>query len=115
TSAIADTGTSLVALPTPMTESIWAAIGATPNNDGSNLASIDCNAAAPDVVFTFSNTPYAVPSSAYILPNGNGNCITGFVGGNDPSSNDPSPPAIFGDVFLRVWYSHYDVSGRRVG
>ncbi|RKO84319.1 aspartic peptidase domain-containing protein, partial [Blyttiomyces helicus] len=78
--AIADTGTSLVMLPTPMAHSIWKATGATSLKNGQ--ASIDCNAQAPDVVFTFSNTPYAIPASAYILPgNQDGTCISGFAGG----------------------------------
>ncbi|RKO87363.1 aspartic peptidase domain-containing protein, partial [Blyttiomyces helicus] len=111
--AIADTGTSLVILPTPMAKSIWKGTGAHANPDGT--ASIDCNAQPPNVVFTFSNTPYAVPSSAYILPNGDGTCISGFSGGADPSDQDPNPPAIFGDVFLRVWYSHFDVNNSQVG
>ncbi|RKO88808.1 aspartic peptidase domain-containing protein, partial [Blyttiomyces helicus] len=115
TSAIADTGTSLIQLPTPMAQSIWTAINATPIPSQAGSASIDCNAQSPDVVFTFSNTPYAIPASAYILPNGDGTCLCGFTGGSDPTSQDPSPVAIFGDVFLRVWYSHYDVKGLRVG
>ncbi|RKO92154.1 hypothetical protein BDK51DRAFT_26821 [Blyttiomyces helicus] len=69
TSAIADTGTSLIVLPTPMAHSIWQVVNATAINATAN------------------------PSEA------------GW---------DPSPVAIVGDVILRVWYSFYDVAGRRV-
>ncbi|RKO88399.1 pepsin A-like protein, partial [Blyttiomyces helicus] len=113
TSAIADTGTFFISLPTPMAESIWQAIGATAIGNGTDLATIDCNASTP-VVFTFSSTPYAIPASAYII-NSEGSCFTGFESGNDPTPENPHPPAIFGDVFLRVWYSHFDVEGHRVG
>ncbi|RKO90969.1 aspartic peptidase domain-containing protein [Blyttiomyces helicus] len=103
TGAIADTGTSLIILPTNVVNAIYSAIGA--GSDGS----IDCNASG-SVSFTFSNTAYAVSSSSYVLPNGDGTCSAGFAGGAEQQG-----VAIFGDVFLRNWYSFYDIKNTRVG
>ncbi|RKO86402.1 aspartic peptidase domain-containing protein, partial [Blyttiomyces helicus] len=97
TSAIADTGTSLIILPSNVASAIWNAIGA--RDGGSGSASIDCNASG-SVSFTFSNTAYAVPASSYVLDNGDGTCTCGFAGGAEQQG-----VAIFGDVFLRNWYS----------
>ncbi|RKO86757.1 aspartic peptidase domain-containing protein [Blyttiomyces helicus] len=70
TSAVANTGSTIIQLPTPMAQSIWQAVNATTNPSQAGFATIDCDAQSPEVVFTFSTTSYAIPASAYIIPNG---------------------------------------------
>ncbi|RKO90484.1 aspartic peptidase domain-containing protein [Blyttiomyces helicus] len=110
TNAIADTGTTLLILPTDVASAIWQATGA--SDQGTGTASIDCSVAqtGPDVSFTFSHTAYAVPASDYVLSNGDGTCISGFSGGAENNG-----VSIFGDIFLRSWYSFYDIANTRIG
>ncbi|RKO85923.1 aspartic peptidase domain-containing protein [Blyttiomyces helicus] len=104
--AIADTGTTLLILPTNVANNIYTLIGA--NSDGS----IDCGVAktGPSIEFTFSKNTYAVPADQYVLDNGDGTCMSGVTGG---AENDGV--SIFGDIFLRTWYSFYDISNKRIG
>ncbi|RKO88348.1 aspartic peptidase domain-containing protein [Blyttiomyces helicus] len=110
--AIADTGTSLLILPTNVANNIWNAIGASASIFGQGTATIDCSVAqsGPDLSFTFSKTTYTIPASAYVIDGGLGLCIAGIAGG---AENDGV--SIFGDVFLRSWYSFYDIENTRIG
>ncbi|RKO91538.1 aspartic peptidase domain-containing protein, partial [Blyttiomyces helicus] len=112
TAAMSDTGSTLVSLPTDVTTAIWDETGATDDGTGDGTANIPCSVAktGPDVYFTFSNKPYAVPAAVYVIDNGDGTCMSGFAGGAEHDG-----VSIFGDVFLREWYSLYDIEHKRIG
>ncbi|RKO90913.1 aspartic peptidase domain-containing protein, partial [Blyttiomyces helicus] len=101
-SAIADTGTTLVILPTSVARGIWGLIGATDDGSGKGTARIPCSVAqtGPDVSFTFGDPFHSVPASVYVLPNNDGTCTCGFAGGAEGQG-----VTIFGDLFLRGTYS----------
>ncbi|RKO89932.1 aspartic peptidase domain-containing protein, partial [Blyttiomyces helicus] len=87
TGAIADTGSTFIEVPTDVASQIWLNIGAFDDGTGQGTANISCSVAetGPDVVFTFSDTPFNVPASAYVVPNGDGTCAAGIAGGAEAS------------------------------
>ncbi|RKO89907.1 aspartic peptidase domain-containing protein [Blyttiomyces helicus] len=112
TAAIADTGTTLLLIPTNTANAIWSHIGATDDGTGAGTATIPCSVAktGPAVSFTFSNKAYAIPASQYVLNNGDGTCSAGIAGGAEGQG-----VSIFGDIFLRTWYSYFDITNTRIG
>ncbi|EPZ30775.1 Aspartic peptidase domain-containing protein, partial [Rozella allomycis CSF55] len=105
--AAIDTGTSLCAIPTKAAEQINKIIGAKKNFMGQYT--IDCNKvdSLPELKFVFGGHPFVLSPQEYIL-NVQGNCISGFIGMDIPA------PAV-GDVFLRSYYTVYDLGKNRVG
>ncbi|KAJ3110426.1 hypothetical protein HDU96_006623 [Phlyctochytrium bullatum] len=114
--AIADTGTTLVLLDSKVATDINTALGAKPmeGRSGGKLWTVDCGLAddkdAPVVRFHLPDNKgtFELNSKAYVLPSGSHRCITGF-------SSASGGVAIFGDVFLRQYYSVYDRGNGRVG
>ncbi|KAJ3024148.1 hypothetical protein HKX48_005548 [Thoreauomyces humboldtii] len=113
--AIADTGTSLIAGPTSDITAINNAIGARAASGQQGLWEIDCNATPGDVSFALNGVTLSLSASDYIVAAGDGTCISGFSAMDDT-------PYILGDVVLRRYYSVYDLgevsanySGARVG
>ncbi|XP_051891104.1 pepsin A-like [Pristis pectinata] len=103
--AIVDTGTSLLVGPSTPINNIQQGIGATLGYYGQYT--INCNdmSSMPDVVFTINGYDFPLPASAYTLEV---SCSSGFgiTGGN---------LWILGDVFIREYYSIFDVGNNRVG
>lgn len=120
--AAIDTGSSLFALPTAEAEAINKGIGATKGWNGQYT--IDCAKvpSLPTLALQFSGKKFTLTGEDYVLRVGaglfNGNdgqeaCVTGFVGLDIPA---PAGPLwIVGDVFLRKFYSIYDLGNTRVG
>ncbi|KAG0303852.1 Vacuolar protease A [Dissophora globulifera] len=110
--AVIDTGTSLIVLQTAMAEMINKQIGATKNRAGQYT--IDCSKvpSLPEFTFTFDKTDYTLKGEDYILNAGN-TCVSGFMGLDFPESLGDI--WIVGDVFLRKYYSVYDLGKDRVG
>ncbi|KAI9145435.1 aspartic peptidase domain-containing protein [Paraphysoderma sedebokerense] len=118
--AAIDTGTSLIAAPKEEAEMINTKIGAKKNFMGQYT--VDCNlvASMPSITFVFNGKDFVLAPQDYILkvsagPIGGGgdSCISGFMGID-------MPPAlgklwIVGDVFLRRYYTVYDLGKNRVG
>eukprot|EP00842_Homolaphlyctis_polyrhiza_P001734 jgi/Hompol1/2561/HPOL_006049-RA len=101
-----DTGTSLIAIPSSEAAVINKKLNAIPFNNG--LQIVQCTG-LPDITFTFGGKAYTLTNAEYTLPFEFGYCISTFVG------LDIGGFWIFGDVFLRKYYSVYDVSGGRIG
>lgn len=112
TGAAIDTGTSLIALPTDIAEILNSQIGAKRSWNGQYT--VDCAKvpSLPPLKFTFSGHTYDIDGSDYIL-NAGGTCISAFTGMDFPPPMGPI--WIIGDVFLRKWYTVYDLERNAVG
>ena len=102
--AIVDSGTSLIVGPTTPISQILSILSINANCNGvTNL---------PDVTFTIGSQSYAIPNSIYVLREqtigGATVCEAGFAGSSGSNW-------IWGDVFIRTWYTVFDHGGKRVG
>ncbi|KAI9031889.1 endopeptidase [Phycomyces nitens] len=110
--AAIDTGSSLLVAPTVVADLINKELGAEKNWAGQYT--LDC-AKIPDLpefCFVFGGKDYCLTGQDYVLKVQE-QCISGFVGMDIP---EPAGPLwIVGDVFLRKFYSVYDLGNNRVG
>ncbi|KAI8983612.1 endopeptidase [Pilobolus umbonatus] len=110
--AAIDTGSSLIVAPSTVADLINKELGAEKNWAGQYT--LDC-ALVPDLpefCFVFSGKDFCLQPEDYILEVQN-QCISGFMGMDIP---EPAGPLwIVGDVFLRKFYSVYDLGNNRVG
>jgi len=105
-----DTGTSLLAGPTTDVEAIAKAVGAKAIVAGEYT--IDCDATAPDIVFTLGGKDYHLALQDYIIEN-EGECLFGMMSIDIPA---PAGPLwILGDVFMRKYYVKFDVGNEQIG
>ncbi|KAM4618471.1 gastricsin-like [Polymixia lowei] len=115
--SIVDTGTSMLTAPQQVLGSIMQAIGAQRSQYGMYM--VNCNQMynLPTLTFVISGVSFPLPPSAYIIQhyqNGYQFCTVGITPTYLPS-RDGRPLWIFGDVFLREYYSVYDRTNNRVG
>ncbi|CAH2221090.1 gastricsin-like, partial [Pelobates cultripes] len=111
--AIVDTGTSPLTVPQQYMGTFLNYLGAQQGQNGEFL--VNCNNVQnlPSISFTINGVQFPIPPSGYILQN-NGYCTVGVEVTYLPSQNG-QPLWILGDVFLRQYYSVYDMSNNRVG
>ncbi|KAI8060337.1 endopeptidase [Gongronella butleri] len=110
--AAIDTGTSLIAAPSTIADLINAEIGAKKNWAGQYLVDCDKVPSLPEFCFVFAGKDFCLEGKDYVL-NIQGQCMSGFMGMDIP---EPAGPLwIVGDVFLRKYYSVYDLGNNRVG
>jgi len=111
---ILDTGTSILAGPSADVKALASQAGATPLPTNPNEYTIDCSKAAslPDLTVTMGGKDFALKGSDYII-NAGGECLFGFTGIDIPAPNGPL--WIMGDVFIRKFYTVFDVGGNRLG
>ncbi|KAI9106252.1 aspartic peptidase domain-containing protein [Phlyctochytrium arcticum] len=110
--AAIDTGTSLCALPSAEADAINTRIGAKKNFNGQYT--IDCAQVPnlPSLMLKFGDREFILEGKDYILQV-SGSCVSGFMGLDIPA---PAGPLwIVGDVFLRKYYTVYDLGKNRVG
>ncbi|KAL4952769.1 aspartic peptidase domain-containing protein [Aspergillus filifer] len=112
TGVILDTGTSLIALPSNLAEMINAQIGAQKGFTGQYSIECDKRDSLPDLTFTLAGHNFTIGPYDYTL-DVQGSCISAFMGMDFPEP--VGPLAIFGDAFLRRWYSVYDLGNGAVG
>lgn len=114
--AAIDTGSSLFAVPVAEADRINKAIGGKKNWSGQYT--IDCATIPdlPDLSLGFGGKSFILSGSDYVLEvsqGGQSQCISGFMGMDIPA---PAGPLwIVGDVFLRNFYTVYDLGNNRVG
>jgi hypothetical protein len=114
-SVIIDSGTDVMVVPTPVMDRIMSAYHATIQTD-SGLYEVDCNG-----MDTMSDISIQIDSHAYTLTCYDFVKVTGDVCtlliiplGGDPAP-EQSPPWIIGTVFMRKYYTVFDVSNKRIG
>uniref|UniRef100_A0A8D0GT02 Gastricsin n=1 Tax=Sphenodon punctatus TaxID=8508 RepID=A0A8D0GT02_SPHPU len=111
--AIVDTGTSRLTVPQNLMESFLQAVGAQQNQYGEVFVECRTVTNLPTISFNINGVSFPLPPSAYIL-NNNGYCTVGIEPTYLPSPNG-QPLWILGDVFLRQYYSVYDMGNNRIG
>ncbi|XP_076917789.1 cardosin-F-like [Bidens hawaiensis] len=130
-SAIADSGTSLIAGPTSVVTEINNAIGAktfehTQRQSKSKELSdrslgtmevsiVDCAniASMPNISFVIGGNEFALSPQEYLVKDGEGNCVSGFMPLDVPPPHGPM--WILGDVFMGAYHTVFDYGNLRVG
>ncbi|XP_051852894.1 gastricsin-like [Antechinus flavipes] len=112
--AIVDTGTSLLTAPQQIFSELMQYIGAQQNENGAYLVSCSNTQNMPTITFNINGVNFPLPPSAYVLPSNSNYCEVGIMPTYLPSQNG-QPLWILGDVFLRNYYSVYDLGNNRVG
>ncbi|XP_072494525.1 gastricsin-like [Notamacropus eugenii] len=112
--AIVDTGTSLLTIPQDMFSELMQYIGAEEDEDGLYLVSCSNIDSLPTLTFTINGVDFPLPPSAYILEGDSTYCEVGMMT-TYLSSESGEPLWILGDVFLRNYYSVFDLANNRVG
>ena len=112
TGAAIDTGTSLIAMPTDVSEILNKEIGA--KRSWTGQYGLNCSSVPdlPNLTFYLNGKPYTLEGRDYVL-NVQGTCISAFMGMDFP--NPVGPLWIVGDAFLRKFYSVYDLDKDAVG
>ncbi|XP_068964402.1 gastricsin-like [Petaurus breviceps papuanus] len=112
--AIVDTGTSLLTLPQDMFSELMQYIGAE-EDEGAYLVSCSNIQSLPTLTFNINGVDFSLPPSAYILSLSDSSyCEVGIMT-MSLTSESGQPLWILGDVFLRNYYSVFDLGNNRVG
>ncbi|XP_065505410.1 gastricsin [Caloenas nicobarica] len=110
--AIVDTGTFLLTVPREYMGSFIEAVGAQQTSYGYE---VECNEIQnmPTITFIISGVQLPLYPSTYVL-NNKGYCTLGVEATYLPSQNG-QPLWILGNVFLREYYTVFDMADNRVG
>ncbi|XP_025061598.1 gastricsin [Alligator sinensis] len=111
---IVDTGTSLLTAPGDVYSNLLESIGAEQDSDGQYVVSCDSIDSLPTISFVIGGTSLPLPPSAYVIQSTDGSCMVGIGPTYLPSQNG-QPLWILGDVFLRSYYSVYDMGNNQMG
>lgn len=106
--AIADTGTSLIAVPSDQYENVQVAIGATFNEDYYSYV-VDCSSidSLPVLTLTLGGSQFTIEGKDYIIES-DGVCSSAF---EDAGTSF----WILGDIFIGKYYTVFDMANYRVG
>ncbi|XP_035517617.1 pepsin A-like [Morone saxatilis] len=102
--AIVDSGTSVIIGSYKDINNINGWLGTFPDQNGNAALSCTNTNQLPDVVFNINGYSFALPPSSYVMKSASG-CTTGFAPG----------PWILGEVFMRQFYTVFDIGNNRVG
>ncbi|KAM6310966.1 gastricsin [Podargus strigoides] len=110
--AIVDTGTYLLTVPQSYLDTFLQTLGAQETSYG---YAVDCNQvqSLPTITFVINGAQLPLPPSAYVV-NSNGYCTLGVEVTYLPSQNG-QPLWILGDVFLKEYYTVFDMANNRIG
>ncbi|KAL2087748.1 hypothetical protein ACEWY4_016576 [Coilia grayii] len=106
--AIVDTGTSLIVGPNSDISSLNNAVGA--SSSYGQMASVNCGNIGnmPEIAINIHGHAFTLPASAYVRQSRYYGCSTGF-------SNGGSSLWILGDVFIRQYYTIFNMQSNYVG
>ncbi|XP_058244479.1 gastricsin-like [Hemibagrus wyckioides] len=112
--AVVDTGTPSLTAPSSLMSSLMYYIGA--QQDSYGQYAVDCSQVSnlPTLTFIISGVSFPLGPSYYIQESQSGYCTVNINPTYVPSQNG-QPLWIFGDVFLRAYYSVYDRANNQVG
>ncbi|XP_042359907.1 pepsin A-like [Plectropomus leopardus] len=102
--AVVDSGTSYIIGPGKDINNMNGWLGAFSDQSGEFTVSCSNTDLMPDIVFNINGYSFALPPSAYVIKSKSG-CRTGFSSG----------AWILGEVFMRQFYTVFDISNNRVG
>lgn len=108
--AIADTGTTLLLLPEPITLAYWSTVVGAIYNQTQGGYVFPCNAALPDFIFGIGTYHGMIPGQYFNFSPVN---ETICFGGIQPSGQ--VGVAIFGDIALKSQFVVFDVGNTRLG
>ncbi|XP_010016047.1 PREDICTED: gastricsin-like isoform X2 [Nestor notabilis] len=109
---IVDTGTFLLTVPGQFLSAFLQALGAEASNYGFVVNCSDVPS-LPTLYFAISGSQLPLPPSVYVL-NNDGFCTVGVESTYVPSDSG-QPLWILGNLFLRQYYSIFDMGNNRVG
>ncbi|KAJ6481516.1 aspartic peptidase domain-containing protein [Mycena vitilis] len=111
TGAVIDTGTPSIVLPGDVADFLNSQIGA--ELSWSRRYAIDCDdiPSLPELVFHFGQNAYSLKGSEYIVVI-QGACISPFVGNSRETDH---PVWTLGDVFLRKYFTVFDLERNAIG
>ncbi len=109
--AIVDSGTSILTGPTDVVQAIATAMGGKAINAAEYMVPCD-GPNQPSLVYTLNGVDYTLEPSDYLIPDGT-MCLLGIMGMDIPRPTGPL--WILGDVFMRKYYTVFDVANKRVG
>ncbi|KAG8007826.1 Pepsin A-5 [Nibea albiflora] len=104
--AIVDSGTSVIIGSNKDINNINGWLGVIPNQYGDVAVACTSTDLLPDIVFNIHGYSFALPPSAYVTKSA-AECRTGFVVSDGTW--------ILGEVFMRQFYTVFDISNNRVG
>jgi hypothetical protein len=111
THAIVDSGTSLLTGPSDVVKEIAESMGAKKINKAEYMVPCDAKD-LPTLTYTLNGKAFTLESSDYLIPNGD-QCLLAMMGLDVPKPNGPL--WIMGDVFMRKYYTVFDVENKQVG
>mmetsp|Transcript_28689 Transcript_28689/g.33878 ORF Transcript_28689/g.33878 Transcript_28689/m.33878 type:complete len:394 (-) Transcript_28689:197-1378(-) len=109
TTAIVDSGTSLLVGPEDAVTAIAYSLNATANFEGEYF--VDCDATLPTLTFTINGIDYPLEGSDLVLNSG-GECLLMIM---SIDLTGTGVDWILGDVFMRKYYSIFDYTNQQVG
>ncbi|KAG9040734.1 Type I transmembrane sorting receptor [Tulasnella sp. UAMH 9824] len=115
-SAIIDSGTSAIYIPTAAAKKFYASIpGAKSASStiGDGFYTYPCSTSLKSITISFGSTKYAIDPVDFNLgpvSEGSSSCVGGIIG-DDIGGN----LAVLGDEFMKNWYSVFDYDAKSVG
>jgi len=112
TTTVVDTGTSLILGPKAAVDQLARAAGAR-YSDGTYY--VPCDRRVPDVTFTMGGKDYVLTGDDTVLGDGvrGDDCM--FMFGSQGGDLGDVPPWVLGDVFLRKYYTKFDLGRKEIG
>jgi len=109
--AIVDSGTSILTGPSEAVKEIAAKLGAKEIIEGEYMLKCSYDT-LPNLDFTIDGNVYSLTPTDYLIPDGD-LCLLGLMALDIPAPTGPL--WILGDVFMRKYYTVWDVTNKKIG